>query len=151
MKSCESSLKQIWETHGLLPDDRRRPAPRMTTRAYSYGAKAPTENAELVRQQLILAHRYANRLVEIERERREASLKADEDEQALEACAAKAAEAIRRAWGFLVGKLSVRRGCRAAEPPDEPRGPQVSALGWVGPPRNAAPGGPRSSGSPPRY
>src|SRR3989337_2137911 len=71
----------------------------MTTRAYSYGAKAPTENAELVRQQLILAHRYANRLGEIERERREASLKANEDEQALEACEATAAEAIRRARG----------------------------------------------------
>src|SRR3990172_2772711 len=122
MKSCESSLKQIWETHGLLPDDRRRPAPRMTTRAYSYGAKAPTENAELVRQQLILAHRYANRLVEIERERREASLKADEDEQALEACEAKAAEAIRRAradsglyWGtYLCVEDAAQRSRRTS-------------------------------------
>ena len=94
----------------------------MTTRAYSYGAKAPTENAELVRQQLILAHRYANRLVEIERERREAGLKADEDEQALEACEAKAAEAIRRAradsglyWGtYLCVEDAAQRSRRTS-------------------------------------
>src|SRR3989304_5667793 len=113
----------------------------MTTRAYSYGAKAPTENAELVRQQLILAHRYANRLVEIGRGRgeaglkggedkqgpggrggKEAGLKADEDEQALEACEAKAAEAIRRAradsglyWGtYLCVEDAAQRSRRTS-------------------------------------
>lgn len=41
-------------------------------RTYAYGAKGPTENAELVREQLQLAHRYRNKLVEIDRARRAA-------------------------------------------------------------------------------
>jgi len=39
-------------------------------RVYQYGLKAPTENAELVREQMFLAHRYHNTLIEIERGRR---------------------------------------------------------------------------------
>ena len=41
-------------------------------RAYVYGARAPTENAELVREQIFKAHRYKNKLVEIELARRAA-------------------------------------------------------------------------------
>lgn len=44
--------------------------PSDPTRIFSYGAKAPTENLELVSQQMALAHRYRNRLVELEFERR---------------------------------------------------------------------------------
>jgi hypothetical protein len=40
-------------------------------RTYAYGAKAPTLNAHLVERQLILAHRYRNDLVAIERKRLE--------------------------------------------------------------------------------
>lgn len=40
-------------------------------RNYSYGAKAPNHNEELVRQELITAHRYYNDLIVIERERKE--------------------------------------------------------------------------------
>jgi hypothetical protein len=41
-------------------------------RVYQYGLKAPTQNADLVREQMILAHRYRNTLTEIERGRRSA-------------------------------------------------------------------------------
>lgn len=41
-------------------------------RVYRYGALAPTENLELCEEQLLLAHRYQNKLIEIERRRREA-------------------------------------------------------------------------------
>jgi transposase len=41
-------------------------------RVYRYGLLAPTENAELVREQMRLAHRYRNTLTEIERGRRAA-------------------------------------------------------------------------------
>jgi hypothetical protein len=39
-------------------------------RVYRYGLRPPTENAELVREQMRLAHAYYNSLVEIERDRR---------------------------------------------------------------------------------
>lgn len=42
------------------------------SRIYSFGAKAPIENADLVDAQMHAAHRYQNRLIEIERNRREA-------------------------------------------------------------------------------
>src|SRR3990172_1314979 len=111
----------------------------MTTRAYSYGAKAPTENAELVRQQLILAHRYANRLVEIERERREASLKANEDEQALEASEATAARASvacsGSAWappGEIRSGLRSRWSTTAISLPRGPSsGPGSAVIAWA--------------------
>jgi hypothetical protein len=41
------------------------------TRIYSYGCLAPTKGAELLEEQLRLAHRYRNTLVEIERRRRD--------------------------------------------------------------------------------
>lgn len=34
---------------------------------YVYGAKAPTHNATLVQEQMLLAHRYRNALVEVGR------------------------------------------------------------------------------------
>ena len=71
-------------------------------RTYSYGAKAPRENADLVERQLIAAHRYANRLVEIERERRVAWAAA-EDEPAQKVANDDAAEAIRRARAWCDG------------------------------------------------
>ena len=42
----------------------------MTSRIYEYGLLPPTTNAALVDDQIRLAHRYRNKLVEIERERR---------------------------------------------------------------------------------
>lgn len=42
-----------------------------TTRVYAYGAKPPHAGAERVADQIWLAHRYRNKLTEIERERRE--------------------------------------------------------------------------------
>lgn len=44
----------------------------MKTLVYQYGLRAPTAGAVLVDQQLSLAHRYYNKLIEIERGRREA-------------------------------------------------------------------------------
>ena len=44
----------------------------MTTLVYKYGLRRPTANADLVDEQMRLAHRYQNRLIEIERARREA-------------------------------------------------------------------------------
>lgn len=44
----------------------------MATLVYEYGLLQPTENGERVRDQIRLAHRYQNKLVEIERRRREA-------------------------------------------------------------------------------
>lgn len=43
----------------------------MAVKNYLYGAKQPIENLEGVQEQMFLAHRYKNRLVEIERNRRE--------------------------------------------------------------------------------
>lgn len=42
----------------------------MSTVVYRYGLQRPTDNAVLVEEQFRLSHRYANRLVEIERDRR---------------------------------------------------------------------------------
>ena len=42
----------------------------MATIVYQYGLLPPTRNAELVNDQMRLAHRYRNVLVEIERDRR---------------------------------------------------------------------------------
>lgn len=42
----------------------------MATLVYKFGARRPTTNAHLVDEQMTLAHRYYNRLIEIERERR---------------------------------------------------------------------------------
>lgn len=42
------------------------------TRVYAYGAKAPIENAPVVREQMRLMHKYRNRLVELELARRAA-------------------------------------------------------------------------------
>lgn len=57
--------------------DKTKRAPRvklaergLTARVYSYGAKAPTLNYDLAIEQMRLAHRYRNHLVEIERARR---------------------------------------------------------------------------------
>ena len=43
----------------------------MPTLVYKYGLRRPTANAKLVDEQMLLAHRYYNRLIEIERTRRE--------------------------------------------------------------------------------
>ncbi len=95
----------------------------MVTKAYAYGAKAPTENAEVVREQLLLAHRYANKLTEIERTRRAAHEAAGEDELAGQAADQVAAEAVRQAraacgvyWGTYLcvedAAQRSRRTCR---------------------------------------
>lgn len=42
----------------------------MTFRVYRYGLRPPIENAKLVRDQFVLAHKYQNRLIEIEIQQR---------------------------------------------------------------------------------
>lgn len=44
----------------------------MSTRVYKFGLRGPTQNADLVRVEITGGHRYANRLVEVERARRAA-------------------------------------------------------------------------------
>lgn len=48
----------------------KRKTSNVPTRIWTFGALAPVTNGELVRDQLFLAHRYYNKLIEIERERR---------------------------------------------------------------------------------
>ena len=49
----------------------KRKTSTLPTRIYTYGCRLPTSNGELVEQQILLAHRYYNKLIEIERRRRE--------------------------------------------------------------------------------
>jgi len=76
----------------------------MTTIVYRYGLKSPTQNGDLVREQMRAAHRYQNRLIELERQRRvslrelESAHTTDEAEEQARRCAAKleaALEAVR--------------------------------------------------------
>jgi hypothetical protein len=46
---------------------------------FSFGARGPVEGADLVREQMSLAHRYYNALTEVERDRRQAIGAADGD------------------------------------------------------------------------
>lgn len=69
-------------------------------RVYRYGLLAPIQNAELVREQMHLAHKYRNTLVQIERERRAAireATSAHGEIAALEKAATDAAEHERAA------------------------------------------------------
>ena len=60
-------------------------------RVFAYGAKAPTQNAALVEQQIARAHRYYNVLIGLERDRRAATLvKQKEMETSLRAAYQKA-------------------------------------------------------------
>lgn len=57
---------------GLADKPKRAPRVKaLPSRIYAYGAHEPTEGLDRVREQLHLAHRYRNTLVEIERRRRE--------------------------------------------------------------------------------
>lgn len=49
----------------------KRKTSNLPTRIYTYGCRLPTANGDLVEQQILLAHRYYNKLIEIERRRRE--------------------------------------------------------------------------------
>lgn len=72
----------------------------MTTIVYRYGLLAPTENAETVREQMRLAHRYKNDLIAVERIRRDKSraiLRTAGDIGSLEAAVKEADEACREA------------------------------------------------------
>lgn len=68
-------------------------------RVYRYGCLAPTENAQLVHDQMRAAHRYRNQLVEIERARRAALREPSADREKINAFAA-----------------DLRRGARALTP-----------------------------------
>ena len=48
----------------------KRKTSALPTRIYTYGCRLPTANGGLVEQQILLAHRYYNKLIEIERRRR---------------------------------------------------------------------------------
>ena len=72
----------------------------MTTIVYRYGLLPPTENAETVRDQMLLAHRYKNSLIAVERIRRDKSraiLRTAGDIETLEAAVKGADEACREA------------------------------------------------------
>lgn len=72
----------------------------MTTIVYRYGLLAPTENAETVREQMRLAHRYKNDLVAVERIRRDKSraiLRTAGDIGSLEAAVKETDQACREA------------------------------------------------------
>lgn len=94
-----------------------------TMRTYVYGALPPTQGAEHVEQQLRLAHRYRNKLVEIERARREAVAAAGEDAEAKEHAHTGAKEAVRAAraesgvyWGtYLLVEDDVQRSNRSSK------------------------------------
>jgi hypothetical protein len=63
-------IKRSWVRH-YVPTAVKRKTSIVPTRIYSYGCLPPTAGAELLDEQLRLAHRYRNLLVEIERTRRE--------------------------------------------------------------------------------
>lgn len=85
----------------------------MTTRVYRYGLLAPTENGDLVRQQMRLGHRYQNDLIAIERGRRlafAAVMSSDtriaEAEAKITEIEAKITEAVERARQARVARRS---------------------------------------------
>ena len=123
-------------------------------RTYSYGAKAPVENEKIVYQQLILAHRYYNTLVEIERQRKtvrdvvydarrklcpqgEKVVFTDEDENQIANADEVAWEAIRQArgkcdvyWGTY---LCIEEAAQAAARSVFKTRSQMSFRHWGGP------------------
>lgn len=93
----------------------------MATRVYRYGLRAPYENAELVWNQMVAAHRYRNKLVEIERARRaevRAQRSSDGTIAALEASAKAADAAVQEA---LVQVKRAKEGSRTRKVPDHLR------------------------------
>lgn len=96
----------------------------MATKVYRYGLLAPTENAGLVHEQMVLAHRYRNRLVEIERERR-AKLRE------LDTCAtqilSERVTVAKEALDDLVARVAREKARRRQVPGDDLRA-QVKAL-----------------------
>ena len=81
-------------------------------RIYSYGCRLPTTNGDLVDQQILLAHRYYNKLIEIERNRRAKvrSIQAG----AAPAIGENEAE-VKRIDGEIVALLTTAKVKRAAE------------------------------------
>jgi hypothetical protein len=74
-------------------------------RVYRYGLLAPTENGEIVRDEMLMAHRYRNTLVEIERGKRSAIravLSQAGDIPTLEAACSHAEEEHRRAFEVVM-------------------------------------------------
>jgi len=85
-------------------------------RVYRYGLLPPHENAQLVRDQMSLAHRYRNLLVEIERRRRAAqrSMVAEQASvAALEAAAATAEAGVEAAVKAIAAAKARSRASRA--------------------------------------
>lgn len=117
----------------------------MTTRVYKYGARPPTANAALVREQLLLAHRYRNVLVEIERARRAVTrdlVAAAPDVIAADAVARPLFAAMLAAYGTIKAARSAVRA-RAIDPAlvDAAKAARVAywdALRVLGKARNAA-------------
>lgn len=84
----------------------------MTALVYQYGLLRPIQNAEDVADQMRLAHRYANKLVEIERERRAAIRAATAIYPNIEALTAEVAvkkAALDDALAIVTGKRSETR------------------------------------------
>ena len=79
-------------------------------RVYSYGCRLPTANAELVETQILLAHRYYNTLIEIERRRRE-KVRAAQSESAPAVAAAEArVEVLSDAIEKCFAAVNARKG-----------------------------------------
>ncbi len=85
----------------------------MATRVYKYGALAPDMNADIVRQQMLAAHVYRNKLVEIERERRRRVREADSAHHALAAAEAATREAKARVEAARSAAKGARKAARA--------------------------------------
>ena len=79
-------------------------------RVYSYGCRLPTAGIEIVEQQLLLAHRYYNVLIEIERRRRERTRAA---QSASSAAVSQAESALAIYDAEIVGVLDAIKGKKA--------------------------------------
>lgn len=106
----------------------------MPTKVLRYGLLAPTEGTDLVWSQLRLAHKYRNKLVEIDIVRRDAVTKANSDaeQEAAQEAANEARKAARAAsgvyWGtYLQVEEFVKKACANTPPHKNPR-----FLRWTG-------------------
>ena len=82
-------------------------------RVYSYGCRLPIQGADIVEQQLLLAHRYYNMLIEIEKRRREKSRAAQSESSvvvtALESRIQVLSDAIEKGYATINTKKGQKR------------------------------------------
>lgn len=99
-----------------MGDEERAIIEGMGTLVYKYGLLPPVSEAEYVRDQMMLAHRYKNRLIEIERERREGSREVERAAGDVEALRLEKEQAQKDVDDAVLGVKSARAaGRRRAE------------------------------------